>query len=54
MVSKNYYILYKKSSNQLPLGDVIRVLHFFRDVNYSVVTHKKNNSFFKIFNSKIL
>jgi ADP-heptose:LPS heptosyltransferase len=48
----SYYILYKKSKNQLPIGDVIRVLYFLKYRDYKIVTNKSFNSFFSKFNNK--
>ena len=52
MEKNNYYILFKKSKNQIPLGDVIRVLYLLKGTSYSIVTNKIYFSFFKQFKIK--
>lgn len=52
MAKENYYILFKKSKNQIPFGDVVRVLYLLKENNYNIVTDKIYFSFFRQFNKK--
>ena len=52
MVKKKYFIILKIAKNQISLGDMIRVLEFFKNRDYEIVTDNNNNSFFKNFNKK--
>jgi len=52
VAKNNYYILFKKTKNQIPFGDVIRVLYLLKEINYNIVTDKIYFSFFRKFSNK--
>ena len=52
MAKDNYYILFKKTKNQIPFGDVVRVLYLLKENNYNIVTDKIYFSFFRQFSKK--